>query len=239
MTKTVSSTGVISKELFVKALPKQCKNNITDEVVANINNVLFDEVAKEAFRDNLLSYTSVMMSGKFKIGSYVDAIKFVSFKLLGSSNEVSYLKAFPQRYQRLLDLGKNSKEISSYVAAYNKSILVQKILEQTLTPNHVLNADLYQKALNKQAELIMNPDVSYKVQSDAANSLLVHLKPPETTKIELDIGLKENDVIDDLRKSTMELVKQQRLAIESGAMGAKEIAHSKVVGNIIEGTLVN
>lgn len=235
MTKTVTSTGLISKELFVKALPKQCKNNITDELVDSINNVLFDDVVKEAFKDNLLSYTSVMMSGKFKINSYVDAVKFVSFKLLGSSNEVSYLKAFPQRYQRLLDLGKTTKDISSYVAAYNRSILVQRILEQTLTPNHVLNADLYQQALNKQAELMMNPDVSYKVQCGAANSLLVHLKPPETTKIQLDIGVKEDDVISDLRRTTMELVKQQRLAIESGAMVAHDIAHSKIVGNIIEG----
>ena len=52
---------------------------------------------------------------------------------------------------------------------------------------------------------------------------------PEVTKIEMDIGIKTDKTIDDLRKTTLELVEQQKLMIKTGAMTVKEIAHSKLL----------
>lgn len=37
------------------------------------------------------------------------------------------------------------------------------------------------------------------VRASGANSLLVHLKPPEVKKVELDIGVKANKEIDDFK----------------------------------------
>jgi len=70
---------------------------------------------------------------------------------------------------------------------------------------------------------------SEKVRSDAANSLLTHLKQPEAQKIELDIGVKEDSSINALRASTMELVAQQKMMLKAGAMHAQEVAHSKLI----------
>ena len=70
---------------------------------------------------------------------------------------------------------------------------------------------------------------SEKVRCDAANSLLTQLKMPETQKVELDIGVKEDGSIAALRATTMELARQQRLMMESGAMNAQEIAHGKLI----------
>jgi len=70
---------------------------------------------------------------------------------------------------------------------------------------------------------------SEKVRTDAANSLLNHLKAPETSKIEIDMNVKQQDGIGDLREATLELVKAQRLAIEGGQNTAKEIAHTTIV----------
>jgi len=92
----------------------------------------------------------------------------------------------------------------------------------------VLNQDHYQRAINTQVELMLSAN-SEKVRSDAANSILIHLKPPETQKIELDIGLKKDSTINALRVATQELVARQRLTIESGGMNAQEIAHSGLV----------
>ena len=125
-----------------------------------------------------------------------------------------------------------AKDIASYVTAYNKSKLVNLIFEQTLIPSHVLNQDLYQRALNVQADLMINAK-SEKVRCDAANSLLTQLKAPEVKKVELDIGVKEDGLIAALRATTLELARQQRLMVESGAMNAQEVAHGKL---IIEGT---
>jgi hypothetical protein len=75
---------------------------------------------------------------------------------------------------------------------------------------------------------------SEKVRTDAANSLLVHLKQPETTKVHLDVRVKEDDSIKELRDVTMELVKQQRQMIEAGSMNAKQVAESKIISGDFE-----
>jgi len=221
-------TTPITEEVFKQCLPRQLRNNLTSDLLDNINNIIVNDEIRDSFRENLVSYTSVLNDGKFKIQDYINAVRYVSYKLLGNSNIDAYTKTFPDRFQRMVDEGKDSKFISAIVVGYNKNILVNKILEQTLVPSHVLNADLYQKAINVQAELMLNAK-SEKVRSDSANSLLIHLKPPEATKIELDIGIKQDKTIDDLRATTMELVKQQKALIEQGNMSAQDIAHSKII----------
>ena len=173
-----------------------------------------------------------MADGKFKVTQYIDAVRYVSFKLMGCTNIEAYTKTFPDKYQRFVQQGVSAKDIASYVTAYNKSKLVNLIFEQTLIPTHVLNQDLYQRALNVQADLMINAK-SEKVRCDAANSLLTQLKAPEVKKVELDIGVKEDSSIAALRATTLELARQQRLMVESGAMNAQEIAHGRL---IIEGT---
>ena len=158
----------------------------------------------------------------------MEAVKYVSHKLMGCTNIDAYSKTFPDKIIRFSAQGVSSKDIASYVTAYNKSKLVNAIMEQTLVPMWVLNQDLYQKALNVQAELMISAN-SEKVRSDAANSLLTHLKQPETQKVELNIGMKEDNSISELRKATQELVAQQRRALESGSMNAQEVAHSRVI----------
>lgn len=226
--------GNVSSELTIeqlsKVVPKGLRSNITTSLLDTINTIAADEIVREAYRDNLLNYTTVLKDGKYKLTSYIDAVRYISFKSLGSSNVDSYVKTFPDRYQRLVEKGTSNKDISSYVAMYNGNKLVQMVAEQAMVPVAILNADLYQKALNKQAELMGNPDVSFKVQSDAANSLLTHLKLPETTKVELDIGLNADKSIQDLRATMAELAVAQLKSIEGG-VSVKDIAHSTIVAS--------
>jgi len=228
--------GLLTQEQFVRVLPKKLHTQISSELVDQINTTISDPILMEAYRDNLLSYTNVMTDGKFKMHSYLDAVRYVSCKLFGSSNIEAYTKTFPDRYQRFITNNTSQKDIASYVTAYNKTKLVNLIFEQTLIPTHILNADLYQSALNTQAELMLSAS-SEKVRTDAANSLLTHLRMPDTNKIELDITVKEDSAIADLRASTMKLVGAQKAAISSGAASARQIAHSKleIAEEVIEG----
>ena len=223
---------MLTLDQFKLALPDKVKKSINQELIDQINNTLSDPEMFESYRDNLISYTKVMADGKFKVTQYIDAVRYVSFKLMGCTNIEAYTKTFPDKYQRFVQQGVSAKDIASYVTAYNKSKLVNLIFEQTLIPTHVLNQDLYQRALNVQADLMINAK-SEKVRCDAANSLLTQLKAPEVKKVELDIGVKEDSSIAALRATTLELARQQRLMVESGAMNAQEIAHGKL---IIEGT---
>ena len=218
----------LTAEQFKQALPDKVKKSVSQELIDQINSTLSDPEMYEAYRDNLLSYTRVMADGRFKVDSYISAVKYVSHKLMGATNIEAYSKTFPDKMQRFAAQGVSAKDIASYVTAYNKSKLVNLIFEQTLIPSYVLNQDLYQKALNVQADLMVSAN-SEKVRCDAANSLLTHLKMPETQKVELEIGVKEDSAIAALRATTMELARQQRLMLEAGAMNAQEVAHSKLV----------
>ena len=223
--------SALTIEQFKQALPDKIKRSVNQELIDQINTTLADPEMYETYRDNLMSYTKVMADGRFKISSYIEAVKYVSHKLMGCTNIDAYIKTFPDKYNNFIQQGVAAKDIASYVTAYNKNKLVNLIFEQTLIPSYVLNQDLYQKALNVQAELMISAN-SEKVRTDAANSLLTHLKMPETQKVELEIGMKEDSSIAALRATTMELARQQRLMVESGAMNAQEIAHGKL---IIEG----
>lgn len=223
----------LTKQQLDKALPRHLRGRVTEDILGTINNILLDPLLKDSYRENLLSYTSVLQDGKYRIQDYVNAVKYVTHRLLGSSQIEAYSKTFPDRIQRLVDEGSNDKTISAYVSAYNKNQLVNKILEQTLVPSHVLNADLYQRAINVQADLMLNAN-SEKVRSDAANSLLIHLKPPETAKVEIDMTVKKDSTIDELREATQELVRQQRELIEKRGISMKDISASKI-SKVIDG----
>lgn len=223
----------LTVDQFKMALPDKVKKSINQELIDQINGTLSDPEMYEAYRDNLLSYTKVMADGRFKVQEYVNAVKYVSHKLMGATNIEAYSKTFPDKITRFAAQGVTPKDIASYVTAYNKSKLVNLIFEQTLIPSYVLNQDLYQKALNVQAELMVSAR-SEKVRSDAANSLLSHLKMPETQKVELDVKVKEDGSISALRQATLELARAQRLAMEAGQVNAQDVAHSRIVHEAID-----
>ncbi len=218
----------ITHDQLKQALPKNLRRKITPQLVDKINGIIVDPMIGESFRDNLLGFTEVMTGGKFKLSQYINAIKYVSYKLLGQSNINAWMATHPESWQRLVDEGNTKKDISSYVAAYNKTKLVNLIYEQTLVPTHILNAHLFQEALNAQATL-MNHAKSEMVRTNAANSLLMHLKRPEAQKVELDIGFKEDESIQALRASTLALVEQQKKMLTAGHMNALEIAESELI----------
>lgn len=219
---------LLTAEQFKQVVPNQFKACVSQELIDQINQTLADPDMYETYRDNLLGYAHVMREGKFKMEDYINAIKYCSHKIMGASNIDAYVKTFPDKYQAMLSAGKNAKDISSFVTSYNKNKLVNLILEQSMIPSWVLNQDMYQKALNHQLYLMLNAK-SEKVQSDAANSILVHLKPPEVTKVELDIGLKKDSAMDDLKQNLAELALMQKQFISAGVTQVKDLAQQKLV----------
>lgn len=209
------------------ALPPALRKGVNQELLDHLHSTINDPEALANYTENIISYTSVLREGKFKLISYLNAVRYVSFKLRNMTNQDAYIKTFPLKYKDFLARGVSSKDIASYISAYNKGKLVQLIFEQTMIPVHVLNAPMYQQALNVQCDLMLNAR-SEKVRSDAANSVLTQLRPPEVKKLELDIGVKEDSSIDALRASTLELVEQQKQLISSGA-SAQQIAHTPLV----------
>lgn len=225
--------ALLTVEQLKHAVPDKLKKGISQDLLDQINTTLADPEMYGIYRDNFLSYAHVMRDGRFKMADFLFAIKYATHKIMGASNLDAFVRTFPDKYQDWLSKGISSKDIASYITSYNKNKLVNLILEQSLIPSWVLNQDLYQKALNTQADLMMTA-ASEKVRSDAANSLLTHLRPPEVQKVELNIGAKEHSSLDALRQATMEMVEQQKKMIASGMKTVKEVAEQRIIGEVIE-----
>jgi hypothetical protein len=220
-----------------QALPPHLKTQASVELVNKINTAATDPEFAKTIRDNVVSYTSVLRDGKFKIDDYINAVTYVSYKLMGYSNQESYKRTFPGRYANLVAGGADEKTVSAYVAAYNKNKLVNLVLEQTLVPSWVLNQDAYQKAINTQVELMVSAK-SEKVRSDAANSILTHLKKPEKAQVELSLGLNESSGMNELKDMLTSLALKQQELISEG-VNTKVIAHQKLIeGKVVEGRVV-
>lgn len=217
----------LTKEMVEAAVPANLKNAVTQSLVDQLNNLALDPLVADNIRDNFISYTHVLRDGKFKTEDYLNAVMYVSFKLMGLSNKDAYAHAFPQRYQTLLARGVPEKDISAYVAAYNKGKLVNLILEQSMVPTWVLNQDVYQKAINVQADLMLNAN-SEKVRSDAANSILTHLKKPDAAGPLINLDMRESSGMNELKNTLERLAQQQRAMIEGGA-STKSIADQVII----------
>lgn len=211
-----------------KAVPAKLKDNIEQSFVDKLNNLANDPIVADQIRNNFISYAHVINDGKFSIEEYLSAVKYVSFKLMNLTNVDSYARTFPQRYAGLLARGTSQKDIASYVSAYNRGKLVNLILEQTLVPSWVLNQDIYQKAINTQAEL-MNNAKSERVKCMAADSILKALAKPEAAGPLVNIDMKETSGINELKQALVELAANQKKSIEKGILTPKNIVEAEII----------
>lgn len=221
------TTEVMTPDQFKLALPAQFRGNVTQEVMDGVNALLADPNLAETYRERMIGHTSVLREGKFKLESYLGAVKYVTQKMMNKSNLDAYIATFPDKYQDFVARGVSQKDISSYVSAFNKSKLVTLIMEQALIPAWIGNQDMYQQALNAQFDLGMNAS-SEKVRVEALNSVLTQLKQPEKTKITLDVSEEVGDTMGAVRKQMQELADQQRQFIEGGFGNAKEVAAQRL-----------
>jgi hypothetical protein len=232
----LETTDYLTKEQLSSVVPdKRFRKHVTDNVVAIINSEPDSEL-RRVFRDNTLTYSSVLITGKYSLAAYVNAVKFVSLKLMGDKTSTAYSKVFPDRYQNLIDRGASASYIASFADNYSKNSLITKIIEQTMVPTHILNAGVYQEAINTQAEL-MRTAKSELVRQKAAESLISNLTAPSAAKIDIDINY-SNDIVEDLRATTKALAQQQLKMILNGQSSAKEVAHSEILAKKVETPLV-
>lgn len=224
---------MITKQQVELAVPANLKNSITQDMVDTLNAIASEPLVADAIRENFISYTGVLKEGKFKAEDYLFAVAYVSYKLMGRTNKEAYALTFPQRYASLVAKGYSEKDISAFVSAYNKGKLVNLILEQTLVPTWVLNADIYQKAINTQAEL-MATATSEKVRCDAANSILTHLKKPDAAGPLINLDMRESSGMNELKQALRSLAERQQGMIGAGVSTADIAAQPIIEGEAIE-----
>lgn len=211
-----------------QAMPPNLKRSVTQDLADKINGITNDPIIAEYFRDNFITYTGVLQEGRYKTEDYINAVMYVSHKLMGKSNQDAYAATFPKRWQELAAKGTSSKDVSSYVSAYSKGKLVNAILEQSIIPTWVLNQDAHQKAINTQVRL-MTTAKSEMVQQQAANSLLTHLAKPQATGPLVNIDMREDAGMAAMMKQISELAAAQQTALRTGIASVADVTGSRLI----------
>lgn len=223
---------LITLEEVRASVPTKLQSVVSQSLVDKLN-YLNSEVpeAAENIRDNFITYVDVLQEGKYKLEDYLNAIKYVSFKLMNKTNRDAYRLTFPDRFKRMKESGNAEKDIDSVISAYNRNKLVNKIYEKTIIPSWILNQDAYQEAINTQMRL-MRTASSERVQAMAADSILNHLKRPENiTQAQLNINVGTGSFIDELQKNLINLAQSQKELIKSG-VSTKEIAEQRIIVDV-------
>jgi len=198
-------------------------------LVDKINQLATSVELSESYKDNLVTFTSVLTKGAFTPAQYVSAVQYVSYRLMGQTIQDAWRKTFPERYQTLLSKGTPAKDISSHASAYNKTKLVNLITEQSLIPSYIINNHYFQEALDVQVSIMRDHTQSGKVRSDAAAKVKEYTVMPDaiiTNKEE--VSSKGMDIIAELAKSVTALAEGKRTSIIEGRATAQEIARKPV-----------
>jgi len=212
---------VITEEQLQLALGSR-RNWASDTLLSTLN--ALDTDGADLVRENWLTHAAVLREGNGSLEQYTTAVKYVSLKQMGHSNQSAYSIALADRYQQMVAQGYDEQRISSSVSAYHKGAMVQKILAQSTIPFWMLYQDEQSRAMKTLVDLMLNAK-SEKVRGDAANNVLTHTKRPEAAKVQLDITTKETD-------GTTELANMMRRLAEGQLKVLKDGADVRVIANL-------
>ena len=228
---------MITSEQLELALGSK-RNWASQELVTTLNNLETD--GADLVRENWLTHANVLREGTYSLDQYTTAIKYVSLKQMGHTNQQAYSIALADRYQELVAKGYDDQRISSHVSAYHKGALVQKLLAQSTVPLYMLYQDEAHKAIKTLVQVMTEPNASFKTRAEAADKLLAHIKRPEAAKIELEVSQKASDGMNELTTMMRDLAQKQLKAIEEGG-NVRQVANlplNKREPILIEGTKV-
>lgn len=189
------------------------RNWASQELVVMLNALEND--GADLVRENWLTHANILREGTYSMEQYTTAVKYVSLKQMGHTNQQAYSIALSDRYQEMTAKGYDDQRISSHVAAYHKGVLVQKLLAQSTVPFYLLYQDEAHKAIATLVDVMTSEKSSQKTKAEAAGTLLTHVKRPESAKIELEVSHKQ-DGMQELSVMMRELASRQLAAIQSG-----------------------
>jgi len=215
-----SKTTVTRAEL-VRRFPAK-KNTLTDELVDLINDVNNDpEFNGDEFLENMMTYQSVMHKNSGSLYEYINALKFCAYLEADVSNYTeAYKKARAnddfviERMNAATD-SIGYKELTTAASRFRKTPMVRDILMQAELPLYLM----FQGGRYKAAGVLMEEMELAQFSKDrisAAKAFLELIKPPENLKIELDIGVKQDSVIDRYENMITGLIEHQKRELADG-----------------------
>lgn len=223
---------LLTVEGLQKIYPRKVNRETLEECVKIMNESItdMDSVMREHYRDNLVGVIDVIKEGeRIKFADYVKAVKFCSYKMAGYTDTRAYSLTFPERIERMVREGISNANLYVYANSYAKNKVVVEIMAKLLVPTHIMYQDYFHMAVKTQVEIMTDDTISPKVRSDAANSLMTHLKQPEIKQAELKISTNDNGAIGSLTEALNNLSNAQKQALSSGSIKLKDISEAEII----------
>mgnify|MGYP000352292348 FL=1 len=223
---------LLSVEGLQKIYPRKVNRETLEECVKMMNESIvgMDSVMREHYRDNLVGVIDVIKEGeRIKFADYVKAVKFCSYKMAGYTDTRAYSLTFPERIERMAREGISNANLYVYANSYAKNKVVIEIMAKLMVPTHIMYQDYFHMAVKTQVEIMTDNSVSPKVRSDAANSLMTHLKQPEIKQAELNISTSDSGVINQLSEALNNLSKGHKELLSQGRTTLKDISEAVII----------
>lgn len=214
---------LLTVEEVQNALPSR-KSSITQELVDVLNEVKDEaEFQGEPLLNTAVVYEKLMINNKASVREFVDAIRFCAYLVTMEDNYTeAYKKTFYYRDFVKARISADTKsikyaELTSAASRYRRNNkLVADLLVYSQAPLEIMFLGWRYKAVGVLADTMMNAKLD-RDKINAAKELLVATKGPETKRIELDIGVKENSAIASLNEQLSIMAGKQVMLLESGA----------------------
>lgn len=223
---------LLSVEGLKKIYPRKANEETLAECVSIMNESIkgMDSIMREHYRDNLVNVIDVIKEGEnVKFLDYVKAVKFCSFKMAGHTDTRAYSLTFPERIERMAREGISNTNLYVYANSYAKNKVVVEIMAKLMVPTHIMFHDYFSLAVKTQVEIMTDDSVSPKVRSDAANSLMTHLKQPEIKQAELKINTNDTGVINQLSEALNNLSKGHKELLSQGKTTLRDISEATII----------
>lgn len=227
------SIDSITVEELRQLYPMKVSTNVLEKAVEILNGSTedMDYVLAKEFRNNCISFIDILKSSKSRVSfeDYVNACKFATFKMAGNTDVRAYALTFPDRVRRMEREKIPNSHLYQYANIYSKNKTVVEVLAKLMIPTHVLYQDIFHKAVGVQAELMTDNKISPKVRSDAANSLMTHLKQPEIKQAEIKVDVSGSGAINQLSEALNALSEKQSDMLRSGKYSLKDIREATII----------
>ena len=204
------------------AMPSK-KNVVTQEIVDIINKVQEEpEFQGETLLQTMVTYQNVLQNAKVGIKEYISAIRFCAYLISMDDNYTeAYKRTFFDRkfVKDRVNLDTNDPrygELTSAASRYRRSKLVVDVLTLSQVPLVLLYGGLRHKAIGVLANTMMTAKYD-RDKISAAEKLLQHTADMSTTKIDLDIRVKESSAVQNLTEQLAQIASTQKTLLEAGA----------------------
>ena len=230
---------VVTVEELKKIFPKK-KESITEELVDIINDANNNPFfSGDEFISTVITYKDVLEKNKASIKDYLTAIRFCAYL---ESEDFNLTEAFIKSHSHTEFVQKNMnspttsseyRQLTNAASRYRKRPIVVQILTQSQLGLHLMfQGELY-RAINVLSDIMVNGR-SEMARVAAAKEILANVKAPETTKIELDIGLRNENAMESLNAQLAQFAMESYNQLKNGQTDLKQLGSMKIEEEVID-----